>query len=80
MMDYEHMAALRAAQADVIDLRKRIRKLHWIAGGRGYDNMARRELEHARDKLDELDHWLAGAARALHAGGQRARTPGKEQP
>lgn len=72
MMNYEHSETLVAAQQALIKLRHATRKLWWMSGGRGYDNMGRRELEHVRTKLDEADHWLAAASRALNAGGARA--------
>ena len=71
-LDYEHSDALREAQQALITLRHRVRRLHWMSGGKGYDNMGRRELEQVRVKLDEADFWLAAASRALNAGGQRA--------
>lgn len=73
---FEHSEALQEAQQELIRLRSRIRKLHWIAGGKGYDNMGRRELGHVRDKLDEADHWLASASQSLAAGGRRAHAEG----
>lgn len=70
--EFEHSEPMRQAQADLVGLRKRLKRLHWISRGRGYDNMARRELELARVKLDELEHWLGAASHALNAGGARA--------
>lgn len=72
----EHAEHLTAAQEAVLELRRRLKKLHWIAGGIGYDNMGRRELENVRDKLDELDFWLSAASRSLYAGGKRAESLG----
>jgi hypothetical protein len=74
--EYEHTDNLRAAQEALIALRKNVKRLHFLAGGRGYDNMGRRELEHVRTKLDETDFWLAAASRALNAGGARAQALG----
>jgi len=71
-MDYEHSETLAAAQQALINLRHATRTLWWMSGGRGYDNMGRRELEHVRTKLDEADHWLAAASRSLNAGGARS--------
>ena len=71
--EYEHSATLREAQAALITLRHRVRRLHWMSGGEGYDGMGRRELEHVRTKLDEADFWLAAASRSLAAGGKRAQ-------
>jgi hypothetical protein len=73
---FEHTAVLRDAEAAMARLRKCSRKLHFIAGGNGYDNMGRRELDHVRDKIDEADFWLAAASRALNAGGKRAHDLG----
>lgn len=70
--DFEHSEDLRAAFADLADLRKRIKRLHWMSGGEGYDNMGRREIEQARVKVDEAEFWLAAGSRALNAGGRRA--------
>lgn len=72
VVDYEHTDDLRGAQAALIELRKRVRRLHWLSGGAGYDNMGARELVQVRVKLDEADMWLAAASRSLNAGGRRA--------
>lgn len=71
MTEYEHTQALRDVEAAVTTLRNRIRKLHWIAGGKGYDNMGKRELENARNRADEAAFWIAAASRSLNAGAQR---------
>jgi len=73
---YEHSDALSEAQDALITLRHRLRKLHWMSGGQGYDNMGARELEQVRLKLDEADMWLAAASRSLNAGGKRAIAAG----
>lgn len=75
-LDYEHTGALGEARLAVITLRRCVKKLHWIAGGRGYDNMGRRELEQVRTKADEAEFWLSAASASLNAGGQRARELG----
>jgi hypothetical protein len=72
----EHGEHLVVAQEALLELRKRLKKLNWISGGRGYDNMGKRELENCRNKLDELDFWLAAASRSLYAGSQRAASLG----
>lgn len=74
--DYEHTAAILEAREALIQCRSRIRKLHWISGGRGYDNMGKRELEMTRLKLDEAEHWLSSATGSLNAGAKRARSQG----
>ena len=70
--DYEHTETLAEAWESMAVLRKRLRRLHFFSGGKGYDNMGRRELDQARVKVDEADFWLAAASRALNAGGARA--------
>lgn len=76
MMDYEHSDVLDEAQDALIRLRRATRTLWWMSGGRGYDNMGRRELDHIRTKLDEADFWLAAASRHLNEGGGRAKKQG----
>jgi len=73
---YEHSVTLRDAQQELISLRRKVRHLHWISGGVGYDNMGARELDQVRLKLDEADHWLAAAAGPLRAGAKRAAKQG----
>lgn len=73
---YEHSEALSEAQKALITLRARVRELHWLSGGKGYDNMGARELNQVRNKLDEADMWLAAASRSLNAGGKRAIASG----
>lgn len=74
--NYEHSEDLRQAEQDLADLRKRVRRMYWMSGGRGYDNMGRRELEQVRIKLDEASFWLSAATRSLNAGGERAIAEG----
>lgn len=74
--EYEHSDALREAQATLRELRSRAKKLHWISGGAGYDNMGARELDQLRVKIDEAEFWLAAASRSLNAGGKRAQKAG----
>lgn len=74
--EYEHSQDLREAQEAMTVLRKRIGRLHFFSGGKGYDNMGRRELQHVRDRVDEADFWLAAASRSLNAGGKRAEALG----
>jgi len=73
---FEHSHELAAAHAALIELRLHTRRLHWMSGGKGYDNMGRRELEQVRVKIDEADFWLAAASRSLNAGGKRAVASG----
>lgn len=75
-MNYEHTLDLREAQRAASALRSRCKRLWWIAGGEGYDNMGSRELEQVRVKLDELEFWLAAASRSLNAGGKKAVAEG----
>lgn len=70
--DYEHSHALREAFEAIIVLRKRFKRLHWISGGAGYDNMGKREIEQARNRLDEAAFWLNQASGSLAAGAKRA--------
>ena len=74
--EYEHTPTLRAAQEAMAVLRKRSRKLWWMAGGKGYENMGRRELEQFRLKVDEAAMWLSAASSSLNAGGARAQAEG----
>lgn len=75
---YEHTAAMQEAFDAAATLRKRIKRLHWIAGGAGYDNMGKRELEQARARMDEAMHWLNAASSSLLAGGKRAKGLGHD--
>lgn len=74
--DYEHTETMREAREALIKSRKRVRHLHWISGGKGYNNMGKRELEIARTKLDEAEHWLSAASGSLNAGAKRAIAEG----
>ena len=74
--NYEHTLDLREAQKAASALRSRCKRLWWISGGAGYDNMGSRELQQVRVKLDELEFWLAAASRSLAAGGERAVAAG----
>lgn len=73
---FEHSRDLREAHKDMTDLRKRIKRLLWVSAGKGYDGMGQRELENARDRLDEAAHWLNAAGGSLSAGGKRAVAEG----
>jgi hypothetical protein len=72
MYAYEHTATQKEAEELLIKLRRCARKLHWISGGEGYDNMGKRESENLRNKLDEASYWFAALTRAMNAGGERA--------
>lgn len=74
--EFEHSAALREAQEALVIVRQRVRHLHWLSGGGGYDGMGKRDLEQVRTKLDEADMWLARASNSLRAGGKRAIAEG----
>lgn len=76
MDEFEHTTDLQAARGALLELRKRVRALHWISGGHGYDGMGRRESEQLRVKLDEAEFWLSSMTRSLNAGGKRARAQG----
>jgi hypothetical protein len=73
---FEHDVALREAFEQIQALRKRLKRLHWISGGRGYENMGKREIEQARNRLDEAAFWLNQASGSLAAGGKRAVAEG----
>jgi hypothetical protein len=70
--EFEHTRDLGIAREAIIEARQRVRKLGWISGGAGYEGMGKRELEQARLKLDEAEHWLSAATGQLNAGGKRA--------
>ena len=76
MSDYEFSAPMREAREALIEFRKRVRRLTFIAGGRGYDNMGQRELSLARERADEALMWMNAASASLRAGAIRAEKLG----